>query len=317
MRVLAELEYTTIRQIGVGQGANSTVYLADEHQLGGVVVVKEMEKTRFSDPTAYFAEAQVMFSTNTTNVVPIQYACQTHDKICLVMPFLPGGSLADRITTTPLPPCDAVRTFLAVLDGLSEIHLKGYLHLDLKPSNILFDADGRPLIADFGQSRPIPPGGFAIQPRLYCLSVPPEIVSTGIAACTIQTDIYQAGLSLYRAVNGDRFVDRQKPVSWDDIKTGRFPDRRKFQPHVPKGLRTVIRKALEVDPANRYRSAMEFADALGQIDCPYNWVMLERADQSVEWRVRRPGQPEMVVELMPVGSRWNVQVHTGALEITG
>ena len=179
MRVVAEIAYERVRQIGIGQGRNSTVYLADEPQLGGQVVVKEIPKANFSDPAAFFDEAKAMFAAATRNVVPIQYACQTTDEVCLVMPFCPNGSLADRIAGGPIGPANAVATFLRVLSGVAEIHAKGLIHFDIKPTNILFDASDEPLVADFGQSRPVNPVGVAVVPRPRPTSISPGWQCTG------------------------------------------------------------------------------------------------------------------------------------------
>ncbi len=87
MQVLASISYTKVSRIGVGQGMNSEVYLADDSQLGGQVAAKEIDKARFANPTAYFNEAQTMFAVAHDNVVAVQYACQTATTISLVMPY--------------------------------------------------------------------------------------------------------------------------------------------------------------------------------------------------------------------------------------
>ena len=224
MKVVATISYDRLHQIGVGQGANSEVYLAKDPQLDGTFVVKEMQKTRL-DPTAYFAEAQAMFASSCKNVVPIQYACQTNDHICLVMPFYPNGSLADRIRNGPLPPRDAVRIFLKVLYGLQEIHAHSFIHFDVKPSNILFDHADEPMVADFGQARPMTAAGAAQIPPLYPYGFAPEAITTG--AGTVEFDVFQCGLSLYRAVNGDDWFKRQTPATdaalVAAVKAGAFP----------------------------------------------------------------------------------------------
>ena len=70
-----------------------------------------------------------------------------------IMEYLERGSLADRIAQGPLPVDEAVALFRDVATGLVHAHGKGVLHCDLKPANILLDQDGKPRLADFGQSR--------------------------------------------------------------------------------------------------------------------------------------------------------------------
>jgi serine/threonine protein kinase len=167
MRVDGTISYTRVRQIGIGQGMNSTVWLADDPQLGGQVAAKEIPKTRFANPTNYFDETQTMFAVAHDNVVAVQYACQTPDLISLVMPYYQNKSLADRIQNRPLQLSETLRVAQGVLAGLAHIHLRNYIHFDVKPSNVLFSNMNRPMVADFGQSRAISSTGVVTVPPLY------------------------------------------------------------------------------------------------------------------------------------------------------
>jgi serine/threonine protein kinase len=123
MRIVGSISYTRLKQIGVGQGMNSTVYLAEDPQLGGQVAAKEIEKSRFANSANYFTEAQVMFANAHDNVIRVQYACQTPDLISLVMPYYQNGSLADRIHDRPMQLSEIQRVMQGVLAGLAHIHL--------------------------------------------------------------------------------------------------------------------------------------------------------------------------------------------------
>src|ERR1700681_3687670 len=103
MQVVAEIQYDRGNQIGVGQGMNSMVFLANDPQLGGQFAVKEIQKIKFgNDIDSYFAEAQTMFATANPSIVPIQYACQTTTHVALAMPYFANGSLAPRICDGPI-----------------------------------------------------------------------------------------------------------------------------------------------------------------------------------------------------------------------
>jgi eukaryotic-like serine/threonine-protein kinase len=164
MRIVGSISYTRLTQVGIGQGMNSTVYLAEDSQLGGQVEAKEIEKSRFANAANYFGEAQVMFANTHDNVVRVQYACQTPDLISLVMPYYQSGSVADKIRDRPMQLSEVQRVMQGVLAGLAHIHLTGYIHFDLKPSNVLFSDLNRPMVADFGQSRAISPTGVVTVP---------------------------------------------------------------------------------------------------------------------------------------------------------
>lgn len=312
MQVLASISYTQLRRIGVGQGMNSEVYLADDSQLGGQVAAKEIDKARFANPTAYFDEAQTMFAVAHDNVVAVQYACQTTTTISLVMPYYVRGSLADRIQSCPLQLSEVQRVAQGVLAGLAHIHLAGYIHFDVKPSNVLFSNTDKPMVADFGQSRAISSTGVVTVPLLYMDAQPPETVSTGVA--TQLADIYHTGLLMYRALNGDAFFKSQLPGDPASIRakiaSGKFPDRTTFLPHVPLRLRTLVRKALRVSPTDRFQSATEMADALSRADLLLDWSVSTRPSSGFNWRALRPGQCDLVVELIESGGTWDIETYT-------
>ena len=139
MQIRAELQYDRGNQIGVGQGVNSEVFLADDPQLGGQFAAKEISKVSLrNNLTAYFAEAQAMFAVTHPNIVPVQYACETNTHVVLTMPYYQNGSLESRIRRSPLNVLELIRISQGVLRGLAAIHHGSFVHFDLKPSNILF-----------------------------------------------------------------------------------------------------------------------------------------------------------------------------------
>ncbi len=298
MRVDGTISYTRVRQIGIGQGMNSTVYLADDPQLGQVAA-KEIEKFRFANPSAYFDEAQAMFAVAHDNVIAVQYACQTPDIISLVMPYYRNGSLADQIHDRPLQLSETQRVAQAVLAGLAHIHLRGYIHFDVKPSNVLFSNMNRPVVADFGQSRAISATGVVTVPPLYMSAQPPETIATGVA--TTVADIYHVGLLMYRALNGDSFYTCQVPADPTllraRIASGKCPNRKRFMPHVPSRLRTLVRKALRVDPADRFQTATEMADDLSRVDLVLDWSVEPLLLGGFRWKASRLGHCDLIVEL--------------------
>lgn len=313
MEVHGTISYTKIRRIGVGQGMNSEVFLATDPQLGGQVAAKEIEKTRFANPNSYFAEAQTMFATAHDNVVAVQYACQTATTISLVMPYFRNGSLADRIQDRPLQLSEVLRVVQGVLSGLAHIHLAGFIHFDVKPSNVLFSNTNRPMVADFGQSRAIAGSGVVTVPPLYMVSQPPETIYTGVA--TQLADIYHVGLMMYRALNGDALFTSQippaVPVLRAQIAAGKFPNRKRFMPHVPSRIRTLVRKALQVNPGERFQSTTDMADALSRARLILDWSAEPLSVGGYRWRAVRDGQCDLVVELVEQNGQWCVETFTG------
>jgi len=132
------------------------------------------------------------------------------------------------------------------------------------------------LVSDFGLAKPVGDKGFAAPDLFYSKMVPPEVFHT--IDFTLAYDIFQFGLTLYRMCNGDDAFNHQF-LSYsgadgnldadrfgDDVANGRFPNRVAFPPHIPQGLRKIVRRCLEVSPSNRYRSALHIANDLATLD---------------------------------------------------
>jgi hypothetical protein len=95
------------------------------------------------------------------------------------------------------------------------------------------------------------------------------------------------------------------------IETGKFPDRSRFLPHVPKRLRTIVRTAMSVDPSKRYQSAREMADVLGTVKPALDWEVA-MAPEVLVWTARRADSPDLLVKLsmQPWDSKWEAAVYT-------
>jgi len=294
---------------------NSEVFLATDPQLAGTIVVKEIPKASLCiNPADYYREAQAMFASSHDHVVRIHYACETSDRICLAMPYYARGSLADRLASGPLRLSEVIRIGDGILTGLARIHVAGFLHLDLKPTNVLFSDADVPMVADLGQACAIGSHGVTIAGPMYCFGMPPEYFLHS-RAVSVESDVYQTGLTLYRMANGDEAFDAQKPSGpWpmiaDAITQGRFPDRDAFLPHVPRAARTVIKKALSVDPCDRYHSATELAAALGKVSVDTDWDTYLAPTGDIRWRARPPNRTEIVVDLRGHGSHHAVESFT-------
>ena len=293
---------------------NSEVFKSLDPQLGGEFAVKWIEKAKFGgDISKYFEEAKVMFATTHPNVVPIQYACETASHVMLAMPYYANGSLASRIKSAPVSIKEFIRIAIGILNGVAQIHSAGYIHFDLKPSNVLFNDVDDPLVSDFGQTRKVLPGGVVTMPPMYQHVIPPETLSTGVG--TTLGDIYQLGLLFYRVVNGNSLYESQFSGSdWATKKpliiSGKLPNRKIFLPHVPKRVRSIIRKALNSDPTKRYQSAVEFSKVIARIGPGIDWETKVDLSGEMAWRASRPGKADLEVELLSVSGNWNVSVHT-------
>ncbi len=318
MKVVGRITYKRGKLIG--EGHFSKVYMAEDTQLSGTFAAKEIPKADFPNPDEYFNEAGRMHAASCPNVVPIRLACVTKSHVSLLMPLFSKGSLGDLIKKDgPLRLLDTLRIGDDILKGLSQIHGVDILHLDLKPSNVLFGNNGQALVADFGQSRRVGTSGVTVAPEMYTPATPPEVILTGDV--TVMTDLYQAGLVLYRCLIGDADYESQLAPFLghrdfsrlnDAIVRGKFPDRDRLGLHVPRKLKTVIRKAMAIDPSDRYSTALQMIDDLANVKPSLDWGLRLAPSGDCRWKACRLNQPSFVVDLTKNGVGWDVSVFTEA-----
>jgi eukaryotic-like serine/threonine-protein kinase len=138
----------------IGRGGMGRVYRARQLRLDRLVAVKFLSAELASDPTfeARFArEARALGRLSHPHVVGVHDSGTTEaGESYLVMEWMPGGTLAERL---PLAPDEAIRVARQVCEGLAYAHARGLVHRDVKPENILFDEAGRAKVADFGIAR--------------------------------------------------------------------------------------------------------------------------------------------------------------------
>jgi hypothetical protein len=214
----------------------------------------------------FVKEARSLAQLSHPNIVSVFDVGEVDNLPYLVMEHLPGGSVKGRIERLgPLKAGDAARIAIEVANGLGFAHSKGIIHADLKPSNILFDANDHAKIADFGIART--PKEDAGTPELYATAmyVAPERVEGKQA--TVQSDIYGLGLVLYEMLVGKPpFTSTSAGVLMRDhvVRVPVPPSH--LRPSLPRELDTVVLKALAKQPNLRYQKASEFASAVKAIE---------------------------------------------------
>jgi len=300
----AEVIFDLVKEIG-GDGQNSRTYVSRDHQLDAEIVTKQVEKSKLASPTNFFDEAKALYASAHPNVVQIHYACQDADHIYLAMPYYRQGSITGLITGRNMTVREIVIVGCQVLSGIHNIHSKGLIHFDVKPDNILLSDRREALLSDFGLAKQTNYNGVASQDRLYFKMIPPEATRGDSFDSTF--DIYQFGLTLYRMCNGDdafysQFAKYGPRPTFDrdtfryDVRNGLFPDRKLFSPHVPSRLRTIVRKCLQTDPADRYQSALDVANALAVVEGnTLDWRLAQSGDTRTWTKNEEGTQYEFVV----------------------
>jgi serine/threonine-protein kinase len=253
----------------LGTGATSRVYVASR-QDGERVVVKVMKSgTAEAERSQYFLlEMQVLQKLAHPNVVPITDVGEAQGVLFFTMPFIEGETMRQRLAREgAFPMADAARLARDVALALAHVHSNGVVHRDVKPENILLSPNGAVLL-DFGHARAptILPNADSYDAKKYIVGTPnyvsPEQVS-GRRVADSRSDIYSLGCVLLEMLTGAvPFVASSARESMQRRVDEPPPDVRAVRPDVPDELASILKRALKVDPAERYMSASQMADDL-------------------------------------------------------
>ena len=137
----------------LGTGGMGSAYLARDLKLDRDVAVKTLVGTSAARLTQLKTEAWAMATLTHPALAQIHSIEDWRGRPFLVVEFLAGGTLKERLQRGPVPPSEAKSTIAALTDGLAALHERGFLHGDIKPSNIGFTSEGSPKLLDFGLAR--------------------------------------------------------------------------------------------------------------------------------------------------------------------
>ena len=254
-----------------GRGGMGIVFKAFESRLNRFVAIKILAPHWASNATSrgrFAREAQAAAGVIHPNVVPIHAVGSLGDLPYLVMPFVSGRSLQDRIDACgPMPMMDVLRVGMQMADGLAAAHAQGLVHRDIKPGNVLLENNvERVLITDFGLARAVDdasltiPGSIAGTP--YYMS--PEQARG--EAIDYRSDLFSLGSVLYAMCTGrSPFRSRTTVGVLHRICYASHRDVREIENGVSDDLAGVINRLLAKEPAERFQSAEEVADVIAKL----------------------------------------------------
>src|SRR5262252_9340714 len=144
----------------IGSGGMGEVYRARDTKLGRDVAIKVLPESVATDPerlARFHREAQVLASLNHPNIAHIHGYEESNGIHALVMELVEGPTLADRISTGPIPLNEALSIAKQIAEALEAAHDQGVIHRDLKPANIKVRDDGTVKVLDFGLAKLVDP----------------------------------------------------------------------------------------------------------------------------------------------------------------
>jgi Protein kinase domain len=254
----------------IGRGGMSVVYRARDRRLNRPVAIKVLPPELAHDPAIrarFTREAQTSAQLSHAHIVPIYDVGEREGLAYFVMAIVSGGNLAMLLTREPRQPVDEVRRLLCeIADALAYAHLRGVIHRDIKPDNILLDeATGRVLVTDFGIARAIEAStrltvtGIAVGTPAY---MSPE-QAVGDREIDGRSDLYSLGVLGYQMLTGrlpfhagNSMALLLKHVAEPPPPIGAL------RPDAPRALREAIERSLMKSPEDRWPSVAAMREVL-------------------------------------------------------
>jgi eukaryotic-like serine/threonine-protein kinase len=262
--------YELIRQIGAG--GMGEVYLAQDTKLSRQVALKFLPRELTANEQAkkrFLREARVAATLDHPNICTIYEVGEEDQHSFIVMQYIEGETLADRICHQALGLSASLTIAVQIADALSEAHARKIIHRDIKPQNVMLSTKGQVKVLDFGLAKVLPDGlSVAAEAKMESgLSAPGVIMGTVPYMSPEQvkgepldarTDIFSFGVLLYEMVSGRQpFASESRATTIAAILTREPPPLARFSPEVPAELERIVAKALRKAREERYQGIQD------------------------------------------------------------
>jgi len=257
----------------IGRGGMGVVYKGHDSRLDRVVAVKAMPAHLLKDKAAqarFRREARLLASLSHPNIGAIHDIIEQADRVdYLILEYVPGQTLAERLAPGPMKVPEALSVALKVAEAVAAAHDNGAIHRDLKPSNIKITPEGKVKVLDFGLAKAAPLVGADPQSRV---TKPGRVVGTPAYMSPEQargkpadrrTDIWSFGCVLYEMLTGRLPFEGETATDTLARIIEREPDWDLLPPTTPKNIRVLLRRCLAKDLNRRLQ---HMGDAVIELD---------------------------------------------------
>ncbi len=296
----------------VGRGAMGAVWRAWQRGARRLVAVKLLA----ADVPAGRIRTEIEAATRLShpNIVQVFEVREHAGRTALVLEYVEGGNLAQRLAGRPQSPRDAARLVEVLAWAIAHAHGRAVVHRDLKPSNVLLGGDddaplaqGVPKISDFGLAK-LTEGGLDLTRTTDVLGTPSYMApeqTGGQGSVGPLADVYALGAILYECLTGrPPFLGESVLDTLEQVRNQEPVPPSRLQPRIPRDLEIICLKCLHKAPARRYASARELGEDLRRFldESPIRARPVGWGERVWKWARRRPAAAALIaVSLLAVG----------------
>jgi serine/threonine-protein kinase len=251
----------------LAQGGMGLIFLARDPYIQRNVVIKVLMYSQTLDEMYrefFQQEAELIAALEHPCIVPIYDFGWHSQQPYIVMRYMAGGSLADRMSKGEIKQTEIAHIFTRIADALDSAHARKIIHRDVKPSNFLYDVTGEIFLSDFGIAK----SAVTNDDGTWLVGTPAFMSPEQVQGLPMdgRSDVYALGIVLFQLLSGQLPFSNDSTTALINAHVDMpIPDIRQVKNNIPAVWQEVVSKAMAKDPNDRYPTAGEFARDIAQI----------------------------------------------------